>query len=244
MLVVLVLAVVVQTFAANLTNVYTAGLSLVNTAPRLGRLWATVLAATAAIVLSALPLLHRGGAALGHAPGERRRAADRRHPRRLPDPAAGTPRRRRAVRSGGPLSVPRGRERGSDRRGGLWHRRLLRGARGVGEGGLGRRRRCGRPISSSPACSDSGPHGRRGSPPDDVRARRADTPGAPSTRMRAMRAVRGRRALLGAVCAVVVAGVATAVVLVTTAHSSSEPTRAQYLAGVAASAGSSARSST
>jgi hypothetical protein len=49
-----------------------------------------------------------------------------------------------------------------------------------------------------------------------------------------MRAVRGRRALVGAVCAVVVAGVATAVVLVTTAHSSSEPTRAQYLAGVAA----------
>ena len=49
-----------------------------------------------------------------------------------------------------------------------------------------------------------------------------------------MRAVRGRRALLGVVCAVVVAGVGTAVVLVTTAHSSSEPTRAQYLAGVAA----------
>jgi hypothetical protein len=49
-----------------------------------------------------------------------------------------------------------------------------------------------------------------------------------------MLAVRGRRALVGAVCAVVVAGVATAVVLVTTAHSSSEPTRAQYLAGVAA----------
>ena len=49
-----------------------------------------------------------------------------------------------------------------------------------------------------------------------------------------MRAVRGRRALLGVVCAVVVAGVATAVVLVATAHSSPEPTRAQYLAGVAA----------
>jgi hypothetical protein len=49
-----------------------------------------------------------------------------------------------------------------------------------------------------------------------------------------MRAVRGRRALLGVVCAVVVAGVGTAVVLVATAHSSSEPTRTQYLEGVAA----------
>ena len=36
-LVVLLAAIVVQTLAANLTNVYTAGLSLVNTAPRLGR---------------------------------------------------------------------------------------------------------------------------------------------------------------------------------------------------------------
>ena len=54
-----------------------------------------------------LPLLHRGSAALGDAPGQRRGAADRCHPRGLPDPAAGAPRRRRPVRSGGPLSVPR-----------------------------------------------------------------------------------------------------------------------------------------
>ena len=54
-LVVLLAAIVVQTLAANLTNVYTAGMSLVNTAPRLGRLWATVLAAVAAVVLSAFP---------------------------------------------------------------------------------------------------------------------------------------------------------------------------------------------
>jgi NCS1 nucleoside transporter family len=51
----LLAAVVVQTLAANLTNVYTAGLSLVNAAPRLGRIWATVLAAAAAVTLSAFP---------------------------------------------------------------------------------------------------------------------------------------------------------------------------------------------
>jgi NCS1 nucleoside transporter family len=54
-LVVLLAAIFVQTLAANLTNVYTAGLSLVNTAPRLGRFRATVLAAAAAILLSAFP---------------------------------------------------------------------------------------------------------------------------------------------------------------------------------------------
>lgn len=56
-LVVLLAAVVVQTLAANLTNVYTAGLSLVNTAPRLGRVGATLLAAAAAVALSAFPTL-------------------------------------------------------------------------------------------------------------------------------------------------------------------------------------------
>jgi purine-cytosine permease-like protein len=54
-LVVLLAAIVVQTLAANLTNVYTAGLSLVNTAPGLGRFRATVLAAAAAVLLSAFP---------------------------------------------------------------------------------------------------------------------------------------------------------------------------------------------
>ncbi len=54
-LVVLLAAIVVQTLAANLTNVYTAGLSLVNTAPGLGRLRATILAAAAAVTLSAFP---------------------------------------------------------------------------------------------------------------------------------------------------------------------------------------------
>jgi NCS1 nucleoside transporter family len=55
LLVLLLAAIVVQTLAANLTNVYTAGLSLVNTAPPLGRFRATILAAIAAVTLSAFP---------------------------------------------------------------------------------------------------------------------------------------------------------------------------------------------
>jgi NCS1 family nucleobase:cation symporter-1 len=55
LLVALLVAIVVQGLAANITNVYTAGLSLVNSAPRLGRVWATVLAAIAAVALSAFP---------------------------------------------------------------------------------------------------------------------------------------------------------------------------------------------
>jgi NCS1 nucleoside transporter family len=52
LLLVLLVAVVVQGLAANITNVYTAGLSLVNSVPRLGRLRATMLVAIAAVVLS------------------------------------------------------------------------------------------------------------------------------------------------------------------------------------------------
>jgi NCS1 nucleoside transporter family len=55
LLVLLLVAIVVQGIAANITNVYTAGLSLVNTAPPLGRLGATILAAAAAVGLSAFP---------------------------------------------------------------------------------------------------------------------------------------------------------------------------------------------
>lgn len=55
LLAVLLLAIVIQGLAANITNVYTAGLSIVNTIPRLGRLWGTIAAAAAAIVLSAFP---------------------------------------------------------------------------------------------------------------------------------------------------------------------------------------------
>jgi NCS1 nucleoside transporter family len=55
LLVLLAVAIVVQGLAANVTNTYTAGLSLVNAAPSLGRLRATVLVAAAAVVLSGFP---------------------------------------------------------------------------------------------------------------------------------------------------------------------------------------------
>jgi NCS1 family nucleobase:cation symporter-1 len=55
LLVALLGAIVVQGIAANITNVYTAGLSFVNTIPRLGRVWATVVMAVLAVGLSAFP---------------------------------------------------------------------------------------------------------------------------------------------------------------------------------------------
>ena len=56
-LVVLLAAIVVQTFAANVTNVYTGGLSLVSSLPSLGRVVATAVVGLAAIVLSGFPPL-------------------------------------------------------------------------------------------------------------------------------------------------------------------------------------------
>jgi nucleobase:cation symporter-1, NCS1 family len=55
LLVALLAAIVVQGIAANITNVYTAGLSLANAIPRLGRLRATLLAAALAVALSGFP---------------------------------------------------------------------------------------------------------------------------------------------------------------------------------------------
>jgi NCS1 nucleoside transporter family len=55
LLFVMAVAIVVQGLAANITNVYTAGLSLVNTVPRLGRLYATVIVAAISVALSAFP---------------------------------------------------------------------------------------------------------------------------------------------------------------------------------------------
>ena len=54
-LVVVLVAIVVQSLAANVTNVYTAGLSLVNSVPQLGRFRSSILVAGAAIVLSGFP---------------------------------------------------------------------------------------------------------------------------------------------------------------------------------------------
>jgi len=56
-LVVLLAAIVVQTFAANVTNVYTGGLSLVSSLPSLGRVVATAVVGLAAVVLSGFPPL-------------------------------------------------------------------------------------------------------------------------------------------------------------------------------------------
>jgi nucleobase:cation symporter-1, NCS1 family len=55
LLALLLVAIVVQGISANIGNVYTAGLSLVNTVPVLGRLRATIIVAAAAVGLSAAP---------------------------------------------------------------------------------------------------------------------------------------------------------------------------------------------
>jgi cytosine permease len=57
LLVVLLVAILVQSTGVNVLNAYTVGLSLLNTAPRLGRLAATAIGGAAAIGLSALPEL-------------------------------------------------------------------------------------------------------------------------------------------------------------------------------------------
>ena len=59
-LLVLVAAIVIQGLAANVTNVYTGGLSLVNSLPRFGRLWSTIVVAFIAVTLSAFPDLIEG----------------------------------------------------------------------------------------------------------------------------------------------------------------------------------------
>jgi NCS1 nucleoside transporter family len=55
LLAVLLVAIVVQGVSANIGNVYTAGLSLVNSIPVLGRVRATMVVAAAAVALSAAP---------------------------------------------------------------------------------------------------------------------------------------------------------------------------------------------
>ncbi len=55
LLVAMLVAIVVQGVAANVTNVYTAGLALVNAAPRLGRVGATAAVAVLSVTLSGFP---------------------------------------------------------------------------------------------------------------------------------------------------------------------------------------------
>jgi NCS1 nucleoside transporter family len=55
LLALLLVALVLQTTAVNLMNLYSGGLSLVNAIPSLGRFWSTAILGAAAILLSALP---------------------------------------------------------------------------------------------------------------------------------------------------------------------------------------------
>ena len=55
LLAILLVAVIVQMTAVNIMNLYTTGLALVNTVPRAGRFWTTVVAACAGFGLSAFP---------------------------------------------------------------------------------------------------------------------------------------------------------------------------------------------
>jgi NCS1 nucleoside transporter family len=55
LLALLLVAVIVQMTAVNIINLYSAGLALVNTVPRVGRMWTTVFAACVGFGLSALP---------------------------------------------------------------------------------------------------------------------------------------------------------------------------------------------
>lgn len=63
----LLLALIVQSLAVNLTNVYTAGMSLLNASPALGRVRATVIVGAVAVALSAFPsVIERAGAWITH----------------------------------------------------------------------------------------------------------------------------------------------------------------------------------
>ena len=226
-LVVLLAAIVVQTLAANLTNVYTAGLSLVNTAPRLGRLWATVLAAVAAVVLSAFPsfieeaqrwVTHLGNVA---APLTGVVLADYLIRQRgridvdaLFDPA-GRYRYLRGVNVQAIVAVACGIA--------VYYAvpdAWLKVAWGVGAGAATYLALTSvlRPGASRPV------EGAR-----VTRLGRRTVAGRHRRQCDGMRALRGRRMLLGVAAAAVAAGV-VAVILVATASSSDEPTRAQYLA--------------
>ena len=146
-----------------------------------------------------VPVVHRGGAAVGHAPRERRRAADRRRPGRLPHPCSedASTSRRSSTRTAGIATCAASTSRPSlavaCRR-----RRVLRGAGRVAEGGVGRRRRRRRRTSRSRASLRPGPsRAPRASPPEAGRPLRPRARGAMNRQCGGMRALRGRRTLLG-----------------------------------------------
>jgi NCS1 family nucleobase:cation symporter-1 len=212
-LAVLLAAIVVQTLAANLANVYTAGLSLVNTAPRLGRFRATVLAATAAIVLSAFPSFIE----------EAQRWVT--HLGNVAAPITGIVLADYLIRQRGRLDVdalydPSGRYR------------YLRGVNveAVAAVACGITAYYAVPQSWLKVAWGAGAAALTYVVLSGLRRWGASRP----ARMQWMRAPSSGRTVLVVGGAVVAAGVATAVALVATAHSRTEPTRAEYLAGVAA----------
>ncbi len=150
LLVLMLAAIVVQGIAANVTNVYTAGLSVVNTVPRLGRVRATVAAAALAHRALRLPRLHRARAGLDHASRQPRRAARRRGARGVRGRAAHDDRRPGPVRAAGEVLVRGRRQPRRGDRGGGGRRRVLRGARQLGEGDVGCRERGSRVPAARP----------------------------------------------------------------------------------------------
>ena len=111
LLAVLLVAIVVQGIAANIVNVYTAGLSLVNTLPVLGRLRATALVAAAAIGALRAARRDRQRPELDRPSRQRRRAARGRHARRLPGRQAAPDRRLGALRPERAIPLPERRQR-------------------------------------------------------------------------------------------------------------------------------------
>ena len=140
-LVLVLVAIVVQSLAVNVTNVYTAGLSLVNSAPALGRFRASVLVAGAAIVLSGFPGLRRPCAEVDRAPRQRGGAVDRRDPRRLPARPAATVDVAALYEPHGRYRFLRGVNAAAVGATAVGRRCVLRRPTRVGEGRLGRSRR-------------------------------------------------------------------------------------------------------
>ena len=199
---VLLLAIVVLTFAANVTNVYTGGLSLVSSLPALGRVLATGVVGLAAIALSGFPsLIEEAQSWITHLGN-------------VAAPLTGVVLADYLVRQRGRIDVealfePAGRYR------------YLRGINVEAVAAVA----CG--IAVYYAVPDAW-----------VKVVWGAGSGAAGylalTSRRAGRPSRGRRAALGVTSAAVAVLAILAVLLLTTTSSRAEPTRAQYLAQVAA----------
>jgi hypothetical protein len=199
----LLLAIVVLTFAANVTNVYTGGLSLVSSLPALGRVLATVVVGLAAVVLSGFPsLIEEAQSWITHLGN-------------IAAPLTGVVLADYLVRQGGRIDVgalfdPEGRYR--------YVRGVNVEAIAAVAGGIGVYYAV--PDAWVKVAWGAG----AGAAGYLVLTSVARPGGRPS---------RGRRAVLGVTSAAVAVLAILAVLLLTTASSRAEPTRAQYLARVA-----------